>query len=62
MTYRVVEENNNLNIIEKETGHKIYETTKSSKARNICRKLNLGYGFNGLTPQFFLTDYKKRLT
>lgn len=28
------------------------------EAKLLCRKLNLGSGFDGRTPQFFMKDFK----
>jgi hypothetical protein len=53
MSYRVIETEKGLAISEKES-NTLIELKKSEKdIRDICRKLNLGSGFNGWTPQFF---------
>ena len=45
-------------VIEKATGRVIEICRNIAKAKQICGKLNAGSGFNGWTPDFFLT--KKR--
>lgn len=54
MSYKVEkDENDNYSIVENET-ERIVDTSKSEKkARNVCRNLNLGAGFQGWTPDFF---------
>jgi hypothetical protein len=52
--YKVVNNSNTYDILEKSTGNIIVIERKEDVARNICRKLNLGGGFNGYTPAFFL--------
>lgn len=53
MSYSVVPSKRNNQIVEKATKLTvgIYECQK--EARAVCRGLNLGSGFNGLTPAFF---------
>lgn len=53
MSYAVKETSGTFDIIEKDTGVKIALKTDETIAKNICRKLNLGSGFNGWTPTFF---------
>jgi len=54
MTYSVVKSNKNFyNLLEKDTGLVIELSETEKRARDYCRKLNLGSGFNGFTPTFF---------
>jgi len=54
MSYSVIKADNNFyGILEKESDN-VIEITKTDEkdARDLCRKLNLGSGFNGWTPDF----------
>jgi hypothetical protein len=54
MSYSVVKnETGKFDIIEKDSDVVIEINRAESEARSICRKLNLGSGFNGWTPPFF---------
>lgn len=53
MSYSVVKRGEVYNIMEKESDTEIILERKEKEARDICRKLNLGSGFNGFTPHFF---------
>lgn len=57
MSYKVITEENTYSIFEKESDITIDLRTDEKKARDLCRKLNLGSGFNGWTPPFFATKY-----
>ena len=59
MSYRVENNNNKYDIVEKDTELVVYTLTDSKDARSMCRSLNLGSGFNGFTPTFFTETYKK---
>lgn len=53
MSYSVVKyENGVCDLVEKDTEILLELKCHYDKARDICRKLNLGSGFNGWTPQF----------
>lgn len=54
MSYSVIKNENNLyNIFEKESDVVIeISKTNEKEARDVCRKLNLGSGFDGWTPDF----------
>lgn len=52
MSYSVVKKGEVYNIMEKESDTEIVLERKEKEARDICRKLNLGSGFNGFTPHF----------
>lgn len=60
MTYRVQQNEKEYNIIEKDTDLNVYQTVKESGAREMCRSLNLGSGFNGYTPVFFTQEFKQK--
>lgn len=60
MTYRVQQTADGYSIIEKDTDLNVYQTTKESGARELCRSLNLGGGFNGYTPVFFTQGFKQK--
>lgn len=53
MSYYVKENQGSFDIIEKDTDTLIDMKTNEKRARDICRKMNLGAGFNGFTPLFF---------
>lgn len=53
MSYYVKEVEGAYDIIEKDTDTVIDLKTNEKRARDICRKMNLGAGFNGFTPLFF---------
>jgi len=60
MTYRVIKEKSLFLIVEKDTDQIIEKIKDERKARDICRSLNLGAGFNGYTPAFFTQDFKQK--
>lgn len=53
MSYKVQENNGTFDIVESKTSVVITLKTNEKRARDLCRKLNLGTGFNGFTPDFF---------
>ena len=57
MAYRVNENKNLFEIIEK--GSELVVATRKDKneAVKLCRSLNLGSGFDGFTPPFFTLKY-----
>jgi len=59
MSYTVKLNEGQYDILEKETDTTIELNTKEKSARDICRKLNLGAGFNGWTPEFVAYRLKK---
>lgn len=60
MSYSVVKtKTEKYNLLEKDTDTVIELNKTESDARTLCRKLNLGSGFCGWTPDFFA---KKVLT
>jgi len=57
MSYKVVKSQNAYSIFEKESDVTIDLQTDEKRARDLCRKMNLGSGFNGWTPPFFAVKY-----
>ena len=57
MSYKVVKNQNAYSIFEKESDVTIDLQTDEKRARDLCRKMNLGSGFNGWTPLFFAVKY-----
>ena len=53
MSYSVKQGKTGYNIVEKDTEIVIELERPESEARSMCRKMNLGSGFNGWTPTFF---------
>jgi hypothetical protein len=53
VSYYVKKNKNTFTVIEKETGLFLKSSVQEKEIREVCRKLNLGMGFNGLTPAFF---------
>lgn len=41
-------------IKERETEHEIVQSSDREKLKSLCRHLNLGGGFDGWTPKFFM--------
>jgi hypothetical protein len=58
MSYTVKEMNGKYNILEKTSETVIELETSEKNARDLCRKLNLGSGFNGWTPAFVAEKMK----
>ena len=53
MSYSVKRGKSGYNIVEKDTDLTIELERTEKEARYLCRKMNLGSGFNGWTPTFF---------
>lgn len=54
MTYKMIKtEENFFDVKEMDTNTIIKLDKSESEVKTICRKLNLGSGFNGWTPSFF---------
>lgn len=54
MSYRVIHTyEDTYTILEKDTNIEVMEYKDEKSARDLCRSLNLGSGFGGLTPLFF---------
>lgn len=60
MTYRVLKEKEEYAIVEKDTDLVVQRLKDQAEARDLCRSLNLGSGFNGFTPAFFVEDFKQK--
>lgn len=60
MSYSVKETSGQFNIYEKKADVLIELGYNESKAKDVCRKLNLGSGFNGWTPTFFTVKYNTK--
>lgn len=52
--YKIVEENGAFNVFEVPTEQVIKAFTDNKEARKFLRHLNLGGGFDGWTPTFFM--------
>lgn len=60
MSYYLKKNEQKFDIVEKDTNTVIKLKYNEPLARETCRKLNLGSGFNGNTPQFFANFSKNR--
>ena len=58
VNYRV-EEGNLCKIVETQTGQTIKDDLSREQAKNLCRHLNMGGGFDGYTPRFFFNKVRK---
>jgi hypothetical protein len=62
MGYKVIETENKFRVIEKRPETKeevvIREFSDKDTAKTLSRSLNLGAGFDGWTPNFFLNSIK----
>jgi hypothetical protein len=57
MSYYVKKRRNVFTVVEKDTGLMLKKSSHEKDIREVCRKLNLGGGFDGNTPTFFaITD------
>ena len=58
MSYKVVADAKGAyNILENDTSTVIELGFPVNRARDLCRKMNLGSGFNGWTPLFLAPSY-----
>lgn len=57
MSYAVKQKENSFDIYEKNSDVLIELNFDEKRAKDLCRKLNLGSGFNGWTPLFFATKH-----
>lgn len=61
MSYQVKKDDNGkVFIFEKQSGVEIKIANDENCARKVCRKLNLGSGFNGWTPNFFASTVGRK--
>lgn len=56
--YKLVEENKTYSVYEIATEQVIKSFTDKSEAKKFLRHLNLGGGFSGWTPTFFMVPVK----
>lgn len=62
--YKIVKQGNVFNVVEQATDHIVFTSVDEKDAKLFARKWNLGEGFSGWTPAFFLeksifsSDYK----
>ncbi len=59
MAYTTRKINSEHGVYEKETDQIVAKFDERDKAKVLTRSLNLGKGFNGWTPEFFLYEYPK---
>jgi hypothetical protein len=57
MSYAVTSKEGKYDLLEKSSDVLIELNYEEKKAKDMCRKLNLGAGFNGWTPPFFAVKY-----
>ena len=60
MSYAVTVKEGKYDLLEKSSDVLIELNYEEKKANDICRKLNLGGGFNGWTPPFFAIKYNEK--
>ena len=53
VNYKVQKSNDMYEVLETETGNVIEDGLTSNQAKDLCRHLNFGGGFDGWTPGFF---------
>lgn len=53
--YSIKTKNKEHTIIEKSTGHSVFKSTNKRNAHKKLAFYNMGGGFDGWTPSFFLT-------
>ena len=58
MAYTVQKRQRDHVVMDKQSRRPIIKQRKEGDARDICRSLNLGGGFNGRIPDFFLNVMK----
>ena len=59
MNYKLKVMQNGVSVIETSTNQTIRQFNGLEPARKFLRHLNLGGGFDGWTPTFFLFDFSK---
>lgn len=60
--YKLVEENKTYSVYEIATEQVIKSFTDKTEAKKFLRHLNLGGGFSGWTPTFFMVPVKVKYT
>jgi hypothetical protein len=58
MSYTLKKTDTAYDIYEKNSDVTIELSFEEKKAKDLCRKLNLGSGFNGWTPLFFAVKHE----
>jgi hypothetical protein len=58
LSYKVKVRKNRYAIVEEGSDLQVAAFNTRDQARRICRGLNLGCGFNGHTPEFFVQEFK----
>lgn len=56
--YKVQKSDDLFEVLETETGNIIKSELTNSQAKDLCRRLNFGGGFDGWTPSFFNENIK----
>lgn len=62
LVYKIIEDKGTYNIFETTTEQVIKTFTDNAEARKFLRHLNLGGGFEGWTPTFFLQSVEIKET
>jgi len=62
MSYKVSKSGEAFDLHELESDITIELNVAEKSARDLCRKLNLGSGFNGWTPPFFAAKFPLQTT
>lgn len=57
--YKIQMNKTMFDVIETQTGHVVFTHPMHSEAKKVMRHLNLGGGFDGQTPDFFMKSFKK---
>lgn len=58
MNYKIIQDSNGYNIVESPTDQVVKTFDSHSDAKKMMKHLNLGGGFDGFTPNFFLKSVK----
>lgn len=58
MNYKIVQDSNGYNVLETPTDQVIETFNNHSDAKRLMKHLNLGGGFDGATPNFFLKNVR----
>ena len=61
MSYALKKTDSEYSIYEKDSDVLIELSFEEKKAKDLCRKLNLGSGFNGWTPLFFAAKHTVKI-
>ena len=62
VNYKMQKSNDLFEVLETVTGNIIKSALTNNQAKDLCRHLNLGGGFNGETPAFFLKNIPYEVT